>query len=361
MKAWRIYNTGDMRLDEVPVPSVKPGWALIKIKRLQPSITEVEKYNSLRDSAKQGNPAIQGPVQLFGHEFCGEVVEIGAGVDNLKTGDRVFYYRSAPCGYCYLCRSGHGELCTKGPLLGLELAGCLAEYMVLPAVSLIAAPASLTDAEVTALQPLVGVVATVAYSGLRLVDTVVVLGQGTMGLNVTQVARVCGAARVIAVDIREEALEFARLIGADLTVNASVKDPVAAVLEATSEIGADIVFECAGGNPLAGLSGITTLNQALKMVRDQGRIQQIALLEPGAAVDVQPINKKGLQYRGFFSPNLAEHARYAIDLVVSQRVKLAPLITHTLHGLEKVPEAFEITGHKARYKAVSPAQVVLNN
>jgi threonine dehydrogenase-like Zn-dependent dehydrogenase len=346
-----------MRLDEIPVPAVKPGWVLIKVKMLQPSITEVEKFNHPGPSIEKDGE----PLQLFGHEFSGEVVEVGQGVTNVKPGDRVFYYRSAPCGSCSLCLSGRPELCCKGPLLGLHLSGCLAEYLALPAVSVVSVPASLTDSEVTALQPLVGVVAAVAYSGLKMTDTVVVLGQGTMGLNVTQVARNCGAGQVIAVDIREEALEFSRLIGADLTINSSSLEPVEAVLKATSGTGADIVFECAGGNPESGLSGTRTLIQALKMVRDQGKVQQIALLEPQASLEIMPVNKKGIQYRGFFSPNLLEHARYAIELVASKRVKLAPLITHTLYGLEKVPEAFEITGHKARYKSVSPAQVVVSS
>ena len=190
-------------------------------------------------------------------------------------------------------------------------------------------------------------------------DTVVVLGQGSMGLNAMQICRICGAGKVIAVDVRNEALDFANRLGATLTINANQADPVAAVLEATDGIGADIVFECAGGSPKAGLAGTQALSQAVKMVRDQGKVQQIALLDPEATTEVTPFNMRGIHYQGLFVPALQRHAKYAIELVASKRVQLAPLVTHVLHGLDKVPEAFEIVGNKAKYQAVNPAQVIV--
>ncbi|OGO22076.1 MAG: hypothetical protein A2144_09430 [Chloroflexi bacterium RBG_16_50_9] len=362
MKAWRIDATGEMRLDEVPMPEIKAGWVLIKVRMLQPSITEVDHLRGLRAGTAVKTKKLleeKGPLQLLGHEFCGEVVEVGEGVGNVKPGDRVFYWRRAPCCQCALCRSGHEELCCKGGLMGLDIPGCLAEYTLLPGGSIARLPDSISDSEATTMQPLMGITSTVSVTGIEMGDNIVILGQGSMGLNVTQVSQFCGAGKIIVVDVRDEALDFASRFGASLVINASKMDPVKAVLEATGGVGADIVFECAGGNPQHGLAGTKTLSQAIEMVRDQGKITQVAILDPKTAVEIAPINMRGLQYRGL-GPCTEKLLQYTIELVAAKRVQLAPLVTHTLEGLDKVPEAFEITGNKAKYGAINPAQVIVS-
>jgi threonine dehydrogenase-like Zn-dependent dehydrogenase len=235
----------------------------------------------------------------------------------------------------------------------------MAEYVTLPAGAIASIPDSITDSEATQMQPLVGIVSTVQVTGIEMGNSIAVLGQGSMGMSVTQIASVCGAGKVIAVDVRDDMLEISKKVGADIGINASKEDPVKKVMEVTNGIGADIVFECAGGNPKHGLSGVKTLTQAMGMVRDQGKITQVAMLGAGATIEVGPINMRGIIYRGL-GPCKWEHLRFAINLVASKRVKLAPLVTHTLEGIEKVPEAFEITGNKAKYGAINPAQVIIS-
>jgi threonine dehydrogenase-like Zn-dependent dehydrogenase len=360
MKAWRTYGIGDMRLDDIPVPEVKAGWVLIKVRTLQPSITEVQQFLGTGGGGANLAKLIkeQGPLQMFGHEFCGEVVEVGEGVSNIKTGDRVFYWRRVPCYHCALCLSGHEELCCKGPLMGMDIPGCLAEYTLLPAGSLASVLPAITDAEAAAMQPLVSIVGTCHATGIEMGDAVVVIGQGSMGISVTQLSRFCGAGKTIAVDVRDDILAFSRQLGADITINASKTEPVAAVLEATGGVGADVVFECAGGSTQHGLAGTKTLSQAIRMVRDQGKITQVAILGAEATVEVSPINMRGIQYRGL-GHCTGKLLQYTIELVASKRVQLTPLVTHVLPGLDKVPEAFEITGNKAKYRAINPAQVIV--
>jgi threonine dehydrogenase-like Zn-dependent dehydrogenase len=356
-----MYGIGDMRLDDMPMPEVQAGWVLIKTRMLQPSITEVAQWQGLNPSSAANLKKMleeKGPLQMFGHEFCGEVVEVGEGVSNVKVGDRVFYWRRVPCYQCAICLAGREELCCKGPLMGSDIPGCLAEYFVTPAGGIASIPDSITDSEVTAMQPLVSIVATVYATGIEMGDTVVAIGQGSMGLNVTQVSRVCGAGKTIAVDVRDDVLAFSSRLGADITINASRIDPVQAVMDATGGVGADIIFECAGGSPQHGLAGTKALTQAMNMVRDQGKITQVAMLGPGAAIEVGPINMRGIQYRGLGACT-RKVLQYTIDAVVSKRVQLAPLVTHVLRGLDKVPEAFEITGNKAKYRAINPAQVIV--
>jgi threonine dehydrogenase-like Zn-dependent dehydrogenase len=357
MKAWRVYGPDDMRLDEVPIPQVKPGWVLVKIKKVQVSVTEVANFKSL--SENPGQPATSSsPRQMYGHEFCAEVVEIGDGVSSVKVGDRIFYYGRPACHNCAMCRAGYEELCCKGPMLGIDIPGGLAEYALLPGEGMMTLPPEVTDSEAAAMQPLVGTLGAIRLIGVEMGDTVVVLGQGSMGLNATQICRVCGAGKIIGVDINNQNLAMSARLGADVVIDANQGELVEAVLKATWGVGADLVFDCAGGSPKMGLAGMTTINQAMRMVRDQGKICQIALLGANAKVDVSSINSKGVLYRGL-GTSTAKLAQYAVDLVATKRVQLATLVTHVFDGLDKIPQAFEITGNKAKYKAINPAQVNL--
>ncbi|MFC1819953.1 zinc-binding dehydrogenase [Thermodesulfobacteriota bacterium] len=359
MKAWRLYKFGDMRLDDVPMPKVRPGWVLIELRMVQPSVTEVQwSRGILMEFGAKIEKLVKekAPFQMFGHEFCGTVVEVGEGVTNLKSGDRVFYWRRAACHKCDLCLAGYEEQCRKGPVLGIDIQGCFAEYMLLPAETLTSIPDSITDSEGAAMQPLAGVVADVHAIDVDMGDIIVILGQGVIGLNVLQVCQICGSGKIITVDVRDDVLALSSDLGADIIINANKMDPIESVLEATGGKGADIVFECAGGSPQQGLSGTKTLSQTVRVVRDGGKIMQVANLQADAALEVMPISMRGIQYHGqaFCTQKLIE---YTVNLVASKRVRLTPLITHTLEGLDKVGEAFEITGDKRRYGAINPAQV----
>jgi threonine dehydrogenase-like Zn-dependent dehydrogenase len=358
MKAWRVYGIGDIRLDDVPKPKIKAGWVLIKVKTIQVSVTEVSHFNGFSGNLKKQLEE-KSPRQSFGHEFCGEAVEVGEGVKFIKVGDRVVCCRRQPCHNCALCQSGYEDLCCKGPMIGTDIPGALAEYVLLPAECLTSIPDSISDSEGAAMQPFAGSMGAVHLTGVEMGDTAVVLGQGSMGLNVAQICRVCGAGKVIGVDVRDDILSMSRKLGVDIVINASKTDSVKAVIEATGGIGADIVFDCAGGNTKQGLAGTETLSQAMRMVRDQGKISQIALLGPNAKVDISPLNMSGVQYRGLGGEN-RKLVQYAVDLVASKRVQLASLVTHVLEGIDKIPEAIEITGNKAKYQTINPAQVIIS-
>jgi threonine dehydrogenase-like Zn-dependent dehydrogenase len=358
MKTWRIYGAGDMRLDDVQMPEIKPGWVLVKIRMTQVAVTEVEYFHGFAGLVEKLLEE-KSPRELFGHAICGDAVEVGEGVSHIKVGDRVIHHGRVTCNDCPLCFAGYEELFRKIPMMGIQIPGGLAEYVLLPAGSLISVPDTITDSEATATQPAISTMGAVHLTGVEMGDTVVVLGQGSMGLNATQICRVCGAGKVIGVDVRDDTLAISSQLGTDITINARETDPVESVLEITKGVGADIVFDCAGGSPKQGLSSTKTLEQAMRMVREQGKISQIAVLEPNARLDLSSIIMRGVQYRGLGAGSW-KLAQYTVDLVASKRVQLAPLVTHILEGLDKVPEAFEITGNKGKYRGINPAQVIVS-
>lgn len=328
---------------------------------VQPSVTEAILARGLPTAGIEQVRRLlaeRSPRLLFGHEFCGEVVELGEGVNDLAVGERVAAKSMVPCGVCELCRTGRRDFCRKGDVVGRSLSGAFAEYASYPREVFIRLPDSFSDNEGAALQPLTSCVPTVADGAIGMGDSIAVIGQGVMGLCCLQIARHSGAGLVIGIDVRDQSLQFSAQLGADLVVDARHRDPVRAVMEATNGAGADVVFEAAGGSPAHGLAGTAALSQAIQMVADGGRIVQVAHL--GGAVDLPApeLRERGINYV-FPKPPMPRHLEHAVRLVATGRVRLAPLVTHTLDGLEKLPEAFERTANKAKYGALGPAQLAV--
>jgi threonine dehydrogenase-like Zn-dependent dehydrogenase len=361
MKAWRFYGFNDMRLDEVPAPACLPGHVLAEILCVQPSVTEAQLAFGIPTLAYERikrRLETEAPVQLFGHEFCARIVETGPGVSRFRPGDRVAARAKLPCGDCPLCRSERGHLCRRGPIIGFQVPGCFAEYAVLPEIALTHVDDCISDSEAACLQSLSDSVAAVETAGIRLGDSVAIFGQGSMGLECMQIARVSGAGRIIAIDVREESCVMARELGADHVINAAQHDPVAAVRDFTGGNGADVVFECAGGSPKQGLAGVQTLMQAIDAVRSGGVIVGVSWFGAPIEFPVDVLRERSLRYV-FPDISTLEHLEHTVRLVSTGRVRLKPTITHVLHGIDQVPKAFEITANKGKYRAINPAQVML--
>lgn len=128
MKAWRFYQFGDFRLDEVPEPELLPGHVLVEPLCVQPSVTEAQLAFGIPTLAYERvkqRLETQGPLQLFGHEFCARIIAVGPGVGRFQVRDRVAAHAKLPCQTCSLCLSQRSELCRKGPVIGFDLPGML--------------------------------------------------------------------------------------------------------------------------------------------------------------------------------------------------------------------------------------------
>jgi threonine dehydrogenase-like Zn-dependent dehydrogenase len=363
MKAWRFYGFGDMRLDDVPEPVCSPGHVLVEPLCVQPSVTEAQ--------LAQGIPTLafdrikrcletDAPIQLFGHEFCARIVQVGQGVTQFRPNDRVAARAKLPCGDCPLCQSERSVLCRKGPVIGFDLPGCFAEVARVPAIALVKVDDRISDSEAACLQSLSDSVAAVETAQLAIGDAVVVLGQGSMGLECLQIARISGAGRIITVDVREEACQVSRELGADHALNAKKEDVVAAIHELTGGNGADVVFECAGGSPRQGLAGHQTLLQALNVVRSGGKVVGVSWFGGPVELNIDSLRERSLRYV-FPDISTQAHLEHTVHLVASGRVRLLPTIRHVLDGIESVPRAFEITANKGAHGAINPAQVLMGS
>src|SRR5262245_53550470 len=127
MKAWRFYAFGDLRLDDVPEPAVRPSHVIVRPLCVQPSVTEAQLAKGIPTLAYgriKRRLEIEAPVQLFGHEFCARIVATGPGVTRFTPGERVAARAKLPCGDCPLCSAGRSELCRRRTVIGFDLPGC---------------------------------------------------------------------------------------------------------------------------------------------------------------------------------------------------------------------------------------------
>ncbi|MBN9119737.1 MAG: zinc-binding dehydrogenase [Planctomycetes bacterium] len=328
---------------------------------VQPSVTEAQLAQGIPtlayDRVKRRLDT-EAPLQLFGHEFCARVLEVGPGVTRVRPGDRVAARAKLPCGACPLCRSERSALCRTGPVIGFDLPGCFAERARIPEIALTLVDDRISDSEAACLQSLSDSVAAVETAELRMADTVAIFGQGSMGLECLQIARISGAGRIITADVREEACAVSRELGADHALNAARCDAAAAIRDLTEGNGADVVFECAGGSPKQGLAGNRSLLSAIDAVRSGGKIVGVSWFGAPLEVNIDLLRERSLRYL-FPDISTLGHLEHTVRLVASGRVRLKPTITHVLSGIGAVPQAFEITANKGKYKAINPAQVMM--
>lgn len=362
MRAWRFYDFGDMRLDEVPTPRPGRRDVLLKVQVVQPSVTEAilaSGRETIGFELVRRRLETAAPVALFGHEYCAEVVEVGAEVRSVSPGDRVVGYSMLPCTECVHCREGHGDRCRSGPMFGFEMPGCMAEYAVCPANGVVAIPPGLSPHEAAAVQPAAECLASVESAAPQRGDTVAVVGQGAMGNYSMQLARHTLADQVIAIDVRPEPLRLAAELGADHCLNAVEVDVVEAVMELTGGRGADVVIESAGGPPQEGLAGSATVDQSFQIVRNTGRVVINSLIPGRTAIEFVAWRSRSVS---LVFPGLADlrHLATAARMTSQGRLQIEPLISHVVRGIEQAPLAFEITADKGSFGATGPCQIVVD-
>jgi S-(hydroxymethyl)glutathione dehydrogenase/alcohol dehydrogenase len=295
------------------------------------------------------------PPVVLGHEGAGIVEEVGKDVKDLKPGDHVVLSWVENCGKCHYCIAGHGHLCDTGirnAMAGQEavfekdgvditrMAGVasFAERTVVRATACIkiADEVPLDRACLVGCGVMTGVGAAINTAKIRPGETVAVFGCGGVGLNVIQGAALCGAAKIIAVDVVESKLALARQFGASDTVNGKQTDPVDAIKSLTDGLGVDYAFEVIGSPAV--------IQQAFTAVKRGGKAVVVGVPQMGAEVSVQawslPLEEKSLVGSLYGSANMHRDMPKLIDLYMQKKLKIDELISRRIK-LEQVNEAFE--------------------
>ncbi len=335
-------------LEHLPVPEPRLGEVLVRTHACGVCHTDLHVMN--------GDIAFPCPC-VMGHEISGTVAALGPGVDHVAVGDRVVSAFIMPCGVCRFCVRGRDDLCEKffalnrgkgalydgtsrlvradgTPLAMYSMAG-LAEYCVVPATDVVLLPAQvdLTEAAIIGCALFTAYGAVRHGADLRHGSTVAVYGVGGIGLNIVQLAKVFGAAHVIAVDVADDKLTAARTVGAHDTVNGATTEAPAAVRELTDGEGADIVFD-AVGSP-------RSFEQAFMSVRDGGRMVAVGLanVTATASVGITHLVRRGITIAGSYGARTRTDLPAVVGLVADGSVRLDQVITRRV-SLEQAADTY---------------------
>ncbi|HUL00002.1 MAG TPA: zinc-binding dehydrogenase [Nitrospirota bacterium] len=277
------------------------------------------------------------PPHIVGHEFSGEIVEVGSRVTRLKPGDRVISELNVEsCGVCRYCKTGNVQICVSKRAPGTHIDGIYAEYQKMPAHLIHVLPDSVSFEEAAVIEP----AAIVAHSLLERAkvepqDLVVVLGPGPIGLLALQMARQHGARAVLMVgtDVDDrQRLPLARKLGADCVINTSQEDAVQKVLELSEGTGADLVIECSGA--------AAAINSGIDMLRKQGRMCVIGIPGPEkTSISWKRAVMKALNMVCTFSSSPLSW-KLVLMMLECGKLDIKSLISHT-YPLEQWEEAFK--------------------
>ncbi len=323
-----LYGVKDLRLKDIEVPRVEAGEVLAKIKAATTCGTDLKIFQ--RGYVEK---VITLPT-VFGHEWAGDVVEVGEGLDWPKKGMRIRAGNSAPCLRCSMCQRGKYNLCENM----IWLWGAYAEYIKVPAhmvlVNAQEIPEHVSYEEGAMVEPLACVLHGIEEAGVKLSDTVAIIGAGPIGLLHLLTVKKLGAEKALVIDLVEERLDMAAKLGADETINAGKVDVVQAVRRLTGGYGADVAIE-AIGLPI-------TWEQALKLARKGGTVLEFGGCAPGTEikVDAEALHYGELTVLGAFHATPI-HFKKALNMIASKVIDVKPLKTRTMR-LEEIEEAFEI-------------------
>jgi L-iditol 2-dehydrogenase len=326
MRAVVYLGPEQIELRSLPIPEPKEGELLVRVRAALTCGTDVKTY-------RRGHPKFPPPF-VFGHEFGGDVVAVGKGVNAFREGMRVTANVFAECGECFYCQRGQGNLCAN---LVYNF-GAFAEYMIIPASivrrTTFEIPAHISYAEAALLEPLVTVVHGWHKVAVQPGETVAIIGAGgPISLMFIQLLLHNGAGQVIAIGHSSSRLAVAKELGATQVINAKKTDTITAIREWTRGYGADVVIECAGTK--------SSWETSVEVVRRGGRVLWFGGLPSGTKVEVDAAR---VHYGEIDLLNMhggtAVEAHEAFDLIVSGGVKAAPLLSGEV-PLEQVEAALK--------------------
>ncbi len=317
MKALLHTEPFQFTYTDVPDPEVGPEDVLIRVQACGICGSDVHGYT--------GQTGRRMPPIIMGHEAAGVVEKVGSEVAAVRPGERVCFDSTVYCNECEACRQGRYNRCRKRQVLGVSVPGmkrhgAMAEYVVLPAWTVLKMPEALSFVEAALLEPVSIGVHAVNQGEVGPGHTVVIIGAGTIGLFILQAARLKGAEKIIVSDVNASRLTLAAELGASATVNPQQKDLAQFVLEQTEGQGAHISFEAVGFP--------ATLRQALAVTRTGGCVVLVGNLTKHVEIDVQEVISKELTLRGSYASS-GEY-RECVDLVASGKVAVMPLVSEVL-------------------------------
>ncbi|MBR2465322.1 MAG: L-threonine 3-dehydrogenase [Clostridia bacterium] len=302
-------------LEEVPEPKVGVGEVKIKIHKTAICGTDLHIYNW--DEWSQKN--IKTP-RVIGHEYVGEIAELGEGVTGLKIGELVSGEGHIVCGRCRNCLAGNGHLCKETVGVGVNRDGAFAEYLVIPEENVRKCQSGISEELYSIFDPFGNAVHT-ALSFDLVGEDVLITGAGPIGIMAGAVCKHAGARNVVITDINDERLELAKKLGLTLTVN-TAKESLRAVMDKVLiKEGFDVGLEMSGSE--------IAFNSMIDNMVHGGRIALLGILKSDAKIDWSKVIFNGLTIKGIYGRQMHE-TWYKMSAMLQGGLDISPIITHRM-------------------------------
>lgn len=313
-------------LKELDIPGLGPKEVLVRVQAAAICGTDIHIY----DWDDWANARVKPPM-IFGHEFCGEVVEIGKDVTTVKPGDLVAGETHIPCGECLQCRTGIQHICRDMAILGVHTDGAFTDYVVIPEICAWKLPPD-TNPEIGALYEPFGVAAHGVLIHNLAGSSVVIFGCGPIGLFAISIAKAAGASQIYAVDLIDFRLNMAKNMGATTTINAAKQDVPAIIQDCTGGVGVDYVIELSG-SPAA-------VKQGFAVLRNGGAVSFVGLPSKEVTLDLtKDIIYKEARVFGSTGRHMFDTWYKVSALLQSGEIDISQVITHRFK-LSEYEEAF---------------------
>jgi len=322
----KLHPEKGIWMQDMPMPYVGINDVLIKIKKTAICGTDLHIYKW--DAWSQRT--IKTPM-IIGHEYVGEVVEKGRGVKNIQLGDRVTGEGHIACGHCRNCRRGKLHVCENTIGVGVNLDGCFAEYLSLPASNVVKLDSRISDEMASIMDPF-GNAAHAALSFPLIAEDVLITGAGLIGCMATAICRFAGARNIVVSDLSDYRLNIAKQMGATLTINPSKGETIEGAIKQLRMHGFDIGLEMSG-SPVA-------FESMLENMYNGSKIALLGILPDSTSVNWDTIIFKALTIKGIYGREMWE-TWYQMEQMLITGIDLSPVITHRFH-IDDFQQGFEV-------------------
>jgi len=311
MKQAIMTEPGKIEFRDIDPPGLKPDQVMMRTKRIGVCGSDIHVYHGM-------HPYTSYPI-VQGHEVSGEITEVGDQVEGFSVGDTITFAPQVVCGQCYPCKHGMYHICENLKVLGFQTNGTAQEFFPLPADIVFKLPEGISLDHAAMIEPISVAVHAISKGGDVAGKKVLVLGAGTIGNLVAQVAGALGAEAVMITDISDYKLEVAKACGIDYTVNTARDNLNQAILTHFGPYRADLALECVGAQE--------TITQAVNYARKGTTIVVVGVFGKKPLVDLGLVQDRELNLAGTLMYQNADY-EVAIDLVASGKMCLDNLITH---------------------------------
>ena len=322
----KAKNEPGLWMEDVPKPAVGPNDVLVKVQKTGICGTDIHIYTWDEWSQR----TIKTPMHI-GHEFMGVVAEVGSEVTGFKAGDRVSGEGHITCGNCRNCRAGKRHLCRNTVGLGVNRAGCFAEFVAIPAVNIFRLPDSISDEIAAFFDPLGNAVHT-ALSFDLVGEDVLITGAGPIGVMAAAICRHVGARHVVLTDVNEYRLSLGQKLGATRVVNVAKEDLAGVMKELGMTEGFDVGLEMSGNG--------AAFKQMFKTMNHGGRVAILGIPAGEVAIDWSQVIFKGLVLKGIYGREMFE-TWYKMTAMLQSGLDVSAALTHR-YPAAQFKEAFEV-------------------